>query len=35
MQSIIAALINSSDIRLYYEPYYSEEHLGFITDGYI
>ena len=35
MQSIVAAPINSSDIRLYYEPYLSEVHLGFMTDGNI
>lgn len=35
MQIIVAALIDSSDIRLYYEPCHSEGHLGFMTDGNI
>lgn len=35
MQSFITAFINSSDIRLYYEPCHSEGHVNFITDGNI
>ena len=31
----MAASINSSDIRLYYESCYSEEHLSFMTEGNI
>ena len=35
MQSFVAAPINSSDIRLYYEPCHSEGHVSFMTDGNI